>query len=716
MSSLSKKDLISPEAQEDIKELKTKIELFKEGKIDEERFKAFRLARGVYGQRQQGVQMFRTKIPYGKLTADQLSVLADLSDQFSTGNLHLTTRQNIQLHYVNLDDSPQLWEELEAAGITGREACGNTLRNITASPSAGIDPQEPFDVSPYVQAVFEYFLRYPVNQEMGRKIKIAFSSSDKDNAYGFIHDFGFIPKIKLIDGKEVRGFRVLIGGGLGAQPFTAQEAFDFLPSDQLIPFIESGLRVFDRYGEREKRFKARMKYLIEPKRGLGLDTFLELAEKERTALPFPVYTINPDQKEIPALPKFNREKLSREFDRIKFEKWREINVFEQKQKGFYAAQVRVPKGDIHSDTARKLSGIVKKYAADDIRITINQGLLLKFIPSLHLPHLFAELDELGLAEPGFDSFADITSCPGTDTCNLAVTNSTGLTVELEKLISNDYPELVGNKDLHIKISGCMNSCGQHMIADIGFHGSSIRNGDKVLPAMQIVLGGGLDENGNGLIAEKVIKLPTKRIPRALKTIIDDFQAFKSGGEEKFHSYFKRQGKRYFYDILKPLADTSAILPEEYLDWGADSEFIPEIGTGECAGVSLDVIGTIIKDAGEKLEKSNKELYQDRYAHSIYFAYSSMIIAAKAVLLSLDISCNTHAGIISDFQKHLVDENKIAWSDFKTSVLEINKNNPSADFASKYNSEASEFFKKINDFRANQISNFDKVVVSEHYKA
>ncbi|WP_306416938.1 nitrite/sulfite reductase [Fulvivirga maritima] len=255
-------DKISTIAQKDIKELEDKISAFKGGKIDEERFKAFRLARGVYGQRQLGVQMFRIKLPYGKLTGEQLVRIADLSEEYTNGNLHATTRQNIQLHYVHLEDTPEMWAKLEETGVTTKEACGNTVRTVTASDIAGIDPNEPFDVSPYADAVTQYFLRNPINQEMGRKIKMAFSSSEKDSALTYIHDFGFIPKIK--DGK--RGFKVVIGGGLGAQPFLAVTAYEFLPEDKVIPLVEAGLRVFDRYGEREKRFKARMKFLIEEKK------------------------------------------------------------------------------------------------------------------------------------------------------------------------------------------------------------------------------------------------------------------------------------------------------------------------------------------------------------------------------------------------------------------------------------------------------------------
>ena len=268
---------VSQEDKQDILELSNRIDAFNTGKEDEEKFRHYRLTRGVYGQRQLGVQMFRTKIPFGRITTDQLLALADISDQYATGNLHLTTRQNIQMHYVKLKDSPAVWNALAKNGLTAREACGNTVRNITASAKAGIDPEELFDVSPYVQACFEYFLRNPICQEMGRKIKPAFSSSDKDSAFTYFHDFGFIPRIK--DGQ--RGFKMVVGGGLGAVPIFAHPVEEFIPTDQIIPFMEASLRVFDRYGEREKRMKARMKYLIKK---IGIDKFLELVEEEKKAL------------------------------------------------------------------------------------------------------------------------------------------------------------------------------------------------------------------------------------------------------------------------------------------------------------------------------------------------------------------------------------------------------------------------------------------------
>lgn len=706
---MSTKD-ISKEAQADIVELRDKIQDFKLGRIPEERFKAFRLARGVYGQRQQGVQMFRLKLPFGKITADQLETVADLSEKYTNSNLHLTTRQNIQLHYVRLEDTPEMWEALEAVGVTTKEACGNTVRNITASPYAGIDPEEPFDVSPYAQAVFEYFLRNPICQEMGRKVKIAFSSSRADSAFTYIHDFGFIPKIQ----NGAYGFEVIVGGGLGAQSFMGQLAYEFLPQDELIPFIEAGLRVFDRHGERERRHKARLKFLIEPKKGIGLDGFLKLVEQERKSLKHQTYKIN-TKKVITKVPE-DQSLLQVNVPETDdaYQQWFHTNVFEQKQEGFYAVKVRIPLGDIKSPEARKLADIVRAHAADDIRFTLNQGLLLKFVRLENIPAVYAGLKELGFAAPGFDTLADVTACPGTDTCNLGVTNSTALALVLEDLIRDEFPHLVDETLIKIKISGCMNSCGQHMVGNIGFHGSSIKHGDKVSPAMQVVIGGGVDPDGKGNIAEKVIKIPTKRIPETVRELLNDYENNSVDGEY-FNAYFRRQGKMYFYNLLKPLADLSTLRDEDYQDWGKVDDFVPEIGVGECAGVMLDLVGTILNDAKDRLESGKRTLEEGRWADAIYYSYNTLVIGAKAILLSKDVQCNTHLGIIEDFQKHVVDTGEFTGiTSFEALVLQINKHEPSETFAREYLAQADQFFAQIREFRSKGTE--DKLVVNEFYKA
>ena len=707
---------LKKEDRQDILELSQRITNFEQGQEDEEKFKHYRLTRGVYGQRQLGVQMFRTKIPYGKITADQLLALADISEQYATGNLHITTRQNVQMHYVKLQDSPAVWTALAQNGLTAREACGNTVRNITASAKAGIDPHELFDVSPYAHAAFEYFLRNPICQDMGRKIKPAFSSSDADSAFTYFHDFGFIPRINVVDGKEERGFKVVIGGGLGAVSMVAHPAYDFLPADEIIPFMEACIRVFDRYGEREKRMKARMKFLVKK---LGFDQFMALIEAEKIALKHRRVPIDPTsgpQFDIPATPSLPGEAPE---NYQKYDLWLKTNVFEQKQTGFFAAQLKVELGDIHAREARKLARIVQTYAADDIRLTINQGMLLKFIRKEYLPNLFNALDQLGLAEPGFDSTADITACPGTDTCALGVTNSTGLAKKLETVIREDFPALLSETNLKIKISGCMNACGQHMAANIGFHGSSIKKNNLVIPAMQVVIGGGVDPAGKGFVAEKVIKLPTKKIPAALSTLLHDYED-NSDGVSYFNDYYYRQGKRYFYDLLKPLADISTLEKNDHFDWGQDAAYIQSIGVGECAGVALDVVGTIIAEAHQKIELAREALQAAHPADSIYHSYSAQVIGAKALLLSEDVKCNTHKGILEDFQKHFIDNTSFEYQgNFPDSVLQINKNEPSSDFAQSYLQQAAQFVKQVIEHRKMQLKaegKEDKVVIGNYYRA
>jgi sulfite reductase (ferredoxin) len=476
-------ELENPLVEKDIIELEQKIRAFREGKMPEEKFRSLRLARGVYGQRQPGVQMVRIKLPYGKMTLAQWKRIAAVSDEYSTGNLHLTTRQDIQIHFVSLDRTPEMWAELEKDDVTIREACGNTVRNITASDTAGIDPDEPFDVTPYAHAMFEYFLRKPLCQEMGRKFKIAFSNSEKDTALTFMHDLGAIPRIKVIDGKEVRGFKILIGGGLGAQPHLAITTHEFLEEDLLIPYLEAVLRVFDRHGERNSRHKARIKFLVQK---IGIDAFNELVTAEQLALTHQRYTVDVSLQTSQQSIVNNQQSVSHgqsTVDPFKFQLWKATNVFKQKQEGYYAVYVRVPNGNISSVSSRSLIEKLKDVIADDVRVTINQGLQFRFIKPEHLEYVYSVLEVEGFAAAGFGSVADITSCPGTDTCNLGISNSTGTALALGEVIEEEFPEFLYNKEITIKISGCMNSCGQHGMASIGFHGSSLKAKGQVLPAL-----------------------------------------------------------------------------------------------------------------------------------------------------------------------------------------------------------------------------------------
>ncbi len=691
-------ELENPIVEKDIIDLERKIALFKEGKIDEEKFRSLRLARGVYGQRQPGVQMIRIKLPYGRVSSDQLRRISKVSEEYSTGRLHITTRQDIQIHYVSLDRTPELWAELERDDVTLREACGNTVRNVTASETAGIDPNEPFDVTPYADATFNYFLRNPVCQEMGRKFKMSFSSSDEDTGLSYLHDLGFIPKVKTVNGNEVRGFKVLLGGGLGSQPRHADVVYEFLETDQIIPFIESVLRIFDRHGERARRNKARMKFLV---KDLGLEAFLELVEQEKKALPYTSFPIEFSGYEAAqSLPNPPEVTLD-EQPGLDYDLWKLTNVLPQKQMGFVSIGVRVPLGDFYIDQARKLADLVEKFANSEIRFTLRQNFLIRDVREDLAPYFYQELKKIGLAERGYNTLADITACPGTDTCNLGIASSTGIAAELEKVILAEYPQYLKNKDLVIKISGCMNACGQHNMAHIGFQGMSMKAGKVVIPALQVLLGGGNLGNGNGRFADKVTKIPSKRGPEALRILLNDFESNADGKD--FLSYYDAKGQIYFYELLKELGDASTVTPADYIDWGNTEDYKIAVGVGECAGVVLDLVSTLLLEALEKLELGKESLAEGRWSDSIYHHYAGLINAAKALLLGEDISTNSYANIIAKFDEQFVETGKIdLGGTFTEKVYEINKNEPTEAFANAYAKQALEIYGKLKSFREAEV--------------
>lgn len=684
-------ELENPLVEKEIIDLEQKIRAFREGKIHDEKFRSLRLARGVYGQRQPGVQMVRIKLPFGKVTFKQILKIADISDEYASKNLHFTTRQDIQIHYVSLDRTPELWAKLAEDDITLREACGNTVRNVTASPTSGIDPKEPFDVSPYAQAYFEYFLRNPICQEMGRKIKISFSSSDDDTAFSFIHDLGFIPKVKIENGQEVRGFKVLLGGGLGAQPSLAHVVSEFMHEDDIIPFGEAVLRVFDRHGERNNRNKARMKFLVNK---IGIDEVLKLVEEEKTAIKVKTFKINRDTVKAPVLPLKVTEQVS-VIDEVEYQKWLATNTFEQKQKGFFGAYIKVSTGDMPTAQARLLIDGIKNLVADEIRITINQGLLLKYVPAENLPALYNVLKSLNLVALGFDSVADVTTCPGTDTCNLGISNSTELSRILESVIYEEYPDLIYDRDIKIKISGCMNSCGQHGLAHIGFHGSSLKANGKVLPAVQVLLGGGIVGDGLGRAADKVLKVPSKRAPQVLRNVLDDFHT-NASENQTFHAYYDEKGKDYFYQLLKPLADSTLFTDSDFVDWGHEETFQTAIGVGECAGVVIDLVATLIFEAEEKFSWAVEAFEKQAWSDAIYYSYSVFVSGAKALLLDLGVNSSTQSGIIKEFTERF--EGQFVDGSFSDLVLQINKNEPTADFAESYLAQANDFLEKVKSYR------------------
>ena len=689
-------EIEDPIVQKDIIDLERKIALFRDGKIDDERFRSLRLARGVYGQRQEGVQMIRIKLPFGKVSSEQLHRISDVSDEYSRGRLHITTRQDIQIHYVSLDRTPELWAELEKNDITLREACGNTVRNITASETAGIDLDEPFDVSPYAYALFQFFLRNPVCQEMGRKFKMSFSSSDKDTALSYLHDLGFIPKI--VNGE--RGFKVMLGGGLGSQPHHAELLSEFIPVNQIIPTTEGVLRIFDRFGERNKRLKARMKFLI---KDLGRDAFLKLVEEEKKALAYQTVEIDTTAFDAPiAAPLLVAPKVVFE-DVAAFEAWKKSNVIQQKQAGYVAIGIKVSLGDFYTDKARLLADLIKNYGANELRFTLRQDILIRHIKEENLAFFYQELAKLDFVSLGYNSTADITACPGTDTCNLGIASSTGIATELERVLAAEYPKYLNDNEITIKISGCMNACGQHNMAEIGFQGMSINSGKLVAPALQVLLGGGNLGNGEGRFSDKVIKIPSRRGPDALRFILNDFEANANG--VKFLDYYDAKGEKYFFDLLTPLANITNLTEADFVDWGNADNYVKAIGVGECAGVVIDLVTTLIFEAKDKMTFAAEAFDEKNWADAIYLAYAGFVNGAKALLLSENEKTNHHAGIIDLFDTVFTATNKIELkSTFRDLVYQINQNEPSEAFAKSYIEDATAFFEAIELYRAKDLAN------------
>ena len=683
-------EIENPIVQKDIIELANKIELFHNGKIDEEKFRSLRLARGVYGQRQEGVQMIRIKVPYGKLKSNQLRRIAAVSDEYSRGRLHITTRQDIQIHYVDLDRTPELWAELEKDEVTVREACGNVVRNVTASETAGIDPKEPFDVSPYADALYKFFLRNPICQEMGRKFKVSFSSTDEDTGLSYLHDIGYIAKTK--DG--VRGFKVMVAGGLGSQPRHADVLYDFIETDKIIPIMEGVLRVFDRYGERKSRAKARMKFLV---KDIGLEAFKDLIAEEQKAIEFKSVAIDADAYKASKPVEVETPQVEIK-DQEAFNLWKSTNLIPQKQDGYVAIGIKVLLGDFYTDKARLLANLVDNYAAGEVRLTLRQNIVIPFVKEDLVPFFYQELAKLGFVEAGYNKAVDITACPGTDTCNLGIASSTGIAEELERVIKAEYPQYLKNDDLVIKISGCMNACGQHNMAHIGFQGMTIRTPDKlVAPALQVLLGGGNQGDGNATFADKVAKVPSRRGPEALRRILNDFEAHANG--KAFVDYYQEKGERYFYDLLNDLQDATNLTQEDFIDWGEDEKYVKEIGIGECAGVVIDLIATLFFESEEKIENAKTSFEDGVYSGAIYYAYQSLVNSAKALLLAENKKTNTHAGIISQFDEIFVESEKInLGTSFSDLIYQINKNAPSKEFALNYITSANKFLAAVRSFR------------------
>ena len=568
----------------EIERFRSTINEFLAGNLTDDQFRVLRLRFGCYGQRQPGVQMIRTKIPGGKLTATQLDSLAAVSDEYAAGKGHFTTRQNLQYHFVPLARVPDLMLQLHDAGLTTREACFNTVRNVTASPYAGLARDEVFDVIPYVQKVAYTFLRKRLTDAMPRKFKIAFDGGGaKDRALCGIHDFGIRAMIR--DGK--RGFHVVIAGGLGPLPTEAQVLDEFLPEERLVNRIEAVLRVFNQYGNRQNKNKARLKFVL---RERGIAWLREAIDKEYADIlanggiepaefvpeGFGGYESNPQPLGNGSLlPVVNRSSSG---DPL-YDRWLMTNVEEQRQHGYAIVTALLEQGNLTSDQMRGLANIARLAGDGTLRVTIDQNVLIPFVQLANLPRVYAALDQLKLSGAGAHELEDVTTCPGAYSCNLALTKAMNLGAALSQTVRQyDDPEL---RKLSIKISGCPNSCGQHWISDLGFYGNARKIDGKEVPYYQMLLGGGEDETGVMRFGLAVQSIPARLAPVAVQRVLEHYLENRQEGEN-FRQYVLRHKVEFFRQKIADLVKPADLSPEMYQDWGDDAAFSLKLGRGECA--------------------------------------------------------------------------------------------------------------------------------------
>ena len=564
----------------DIEAFREAAQQYTAGQLTDDQFRPHRLRRGIYTQRQAGVHMIRTKVPGGIATAHQFRVMADFADQFAGSKGHLTTRQNMQFHFVPLKDVPDALHLLADSRLTTREACYNTIRNITACPYAGLVNGEPFDVRPYAQKAAFAFLHKEIADNLPRKFKIGFAGTDADTIATSINDLGFRAVIR--DGQ--RGFRVTVGGGLGPLPNEAKVLDEFLPDDRVINRIESVVRLFAKYGNRGNKNKARLKFVL---RERGFEWLRDTVELEYQDILQNGGVATPEivpegfggfelQPRIPvSLPPVIDHRVAD----AGFDEWFETSAEEQKQAGYAIATVRVEQGNMTSAQMRGVADAAEEFGDGLLRLTMSQNLLIGFVPLANLKRLHAKLKAIGLGEAGADSIDDVMTCPGAYSCNLALTKSMNLGEALAlTLVKETDPEI---RKLAVHVSGCPNSCGQHWTGDFGFYGNARKINGKEVPYYLMLLGGGQDETGIMRFGLQIQSLPARLVPTAVDRVIRHFQANRETGES-FRSYVMRHKVETFRKLTADLAKPADLFPEIYQDWGDDVQYSLQLGRGECA--------------------------------------------------------------------------------------------------------------------------------------
>ncbi len=569
----------------EIANFEDQVRLFQSGEKDEVEFLRFRLRQGVYGQRQPDRQMIRVKLPFGGLTADQMDVLGEVAEKYTPLKKgHITTRENVQYHHVPLGVTTDLLRDLGDAGMSTREACGNVVRNVVAAPSAGVSKDEVFDVTPYAAAYARYFLRHPTTQNMPRKSKVAFSGSEKDEAMVLMHDVGMVARIR--DGK--RGFKIVVGGGLSTNAMMAQTLQEFVPAEDLLKNCEALLRVFNRQDEERKSIaKARIKFTIAR---LGIDKFREMVDEELKgdwakkeidleSLMF----VDDEEVDAPTVP---TDATPEPTDDAAYENWKRTNVEAQRQDGFNLVYLRIERGDVYSNQWSQLADIARKFAGGRARVDQQQNLVYRWVRNESLFGMYQALGAIGFSAAGRETIRDVVTCPGTDSCKLGITSSMGLNKALGEMLDgmDDIDPLV--EKMHIKASGCPNSCGQHHIASIGFHGAVMKGPGGQIPAYELFLGGRSNEEAGTKIGARVkARIPARRAPEALKKVLDTYLAERNEGEE-FADFIERFGVARFEEEFGKLKAEVGPLDREniqtYMDWGKTVVYKLERGEGECA--------------------------------------------------------------------------------------------------------------------------------------
>lgn len=567
---------------EEIVNFEEQVRRFQAGEWAPNDFMAFRLRQGVYGQRQADSQMLRVKAPFGGLNADQLDALGILARKFAPLQKgHVTTRENFQFHHIKLEDTPHTMRLLGGVGLSTREACGNTVRNVTGCPMAGVCSKEPFDVTPYAAAYSRYFVRHPFTQALPRKFKTSFSGCIEDCAISGIHDMGFIPLIQNGD----KGFRMVTGGGTSIMPRLGNTLYEFVSVKEYLKVTEAVIRVFHRTDElRKNRMKARIKFFINR---IGIDEFRKLVDLElqedwaqRSFDPEHLLFIEDESLDAPDLNANYRQPAS---DPI-YTRWMDSNVRPQKQEDYNVVTVKLPLGDIQASQFHDLAELSRRYGGGRARITHQQNITFRWVPTRALYELWQELKKIDLGNSGAHEITDVVSCPGTDSCKLGITSSMGL----GKVVATAV-ETLHEKDplidaMHIKMSGCPNGCGQHHIADIGFHGAAMKGPGGQVPAYELFLGGSFD-HGDTRIGQRVkTKVPAKKMPEALNKILEYYQDQRNAGEP-FKDFVSRQGATAFEPLLQEFRELPELNRESldwYMDWDKTVKYQIERGEGECA--------------------------------------------------------------------------------------------------------------------------------------